>query len=64
MTVSWEESSERNKRRHYYKAKQVVSAVLEEIAPASTKMLLQSVQSIAEDEESFDKTLMESLVEC
>lgn len=64
MTVSWEEASERTKRRHVRKAKQVVSAVLEEIAPASTKMLLQSVQSTVEDEESVDKTLMESLVEC
>ena len=56
MTVPWEEASQRTKR--------VFFAVLKEVAPASSKMLLQSVQSTAEDDGSVDKTLMESLVEC
>ena len=64
MTVSWEETLERTMRGHVRKVKQVVSAVLEEFAPASAKMLLQSVQSTAKAEESVDKTLMKSLVEC
>ena len=64
MTVSWEEASQRTKRRHVRKAKEVVFAVLEEIAQASTRILLQSVQSTAEDDGSADKTLMESLVDC
>ena len=41
-----------------------LSFVLEEIAPANTKIFLQSVQSTAEDNGSVDKTLMESLVNC
>ena len=64
MTVSWEEASQRTKRSYVRKAKQVVFAVLEEIAPASTKILLQPAQSTAEDDGSVDKTLMESLVNC
>ena len=64
MTVSWEEASQRTKRRYVREAKQVVFSVLEEIAPASTKILLQSVPSTAEDDGSVYKTLMESLVNC
>ena len=62
--VPWEDPSHRTKRRHLRKVKQVAFVVLEEIAKASTKMLLQSVQSIVKSDGSVDKTLMESLVEC
>ena len=54
----------RTKRRHVRKAKQVVLAALEEIAPGSPKILLSSVQSLGEEDENVAKSLMEALVEC
>lgn len=64
LTTPWNEASQRTKRRHVRKAKQVVLAALEEIAPGSPEMLLSSVQSLGEEDENVDKSLMEALVEC
>ena len=51
LATPWNEAAERTKRRHARKAKQVVFAALEEIAPGSPKMLLNSLQSSGEEDE-------------
>ena len=64
LATPWNEAAERTKRRHARKAKQVVFAALEEIAPGSPKMLLNSLQSSGEEYEGNDTSLMDALVEC
>lgn len=64
LAAPWHEAAERTKRRHARKAKQVVFAALEEIAPGSPEMLLNSLQSSAEEDEGVDTSLMDALVEC
>ena len=64
MITPWEEAAERTKRFHTRKARKVVIAALEEIAPHSAEMLLNSLQSCKEDERDIDSTLMGVLVEC
>ena len=64
MITPWDEAAERTKRFHTRKARQVVNAALEEIAPQSAEILLDSVQSCKEDECDIDSTLMGVLVEC
>ena len=64
MTTPWEEAAERTKRFHTRKARKVVIAALEEIAPHSAEMLRNSLQSSKEDERDIDSTLMGVLVEC
>lgn len=64
MVTPWEEAAERTKRFHRRKARQVVFAALEEIAPNSAEMLLACVQSSNEDASDIDSTLLEVLVEC
>ena len=64
LATPWNEAAERTKRRHARKAKQVVFAALEEIAPGSPEMLLNSLQSSGEEDEGVDKSLMDALVEC
>ena len=56
MITPWEEAAERTKR--------FLIAGLEEIAPHSAEMLLNSLQSSKEDERDIDSTLMGVLVEC
>ena len=64
MVTPWEEAAERTKRFHTRKARKVVIAALEEIAPHSAEMLLDCLKSSKEDEEDIDSTLMGILVEC
>ena len=64
MITPWEEAAERTKRFHTRKARKVVIAALEEIAPHSAEMLLNSLQSSKEDKRDIDSTLMGVLVEC
>ncbi|CAH3122867.1 unnamed protein product, partial [Pocillopora meandrina] len=64
MITPWDEAAERTKRFHTRKARQVVNAALEEIAPQSAEILLDSVQSCKEDKCDIDSTLMGVLVEC
>ena len=64
MITPWDEAAERTKRFHTRKARQVVIAELEEIAPQCADILLDSVQSCKEDECDIDSTLMGVLVEC
>ena len=63
LATPWNEAAERTKRHHTHKAKQVVFAALEEIAPGSPKMLLKSLQSSGEEDEGVDKSLTDGLVE-
>lgn len=68
VTIPWEEASERTKRRHTRKAKQVVQAALKEIAPNQSEHLWQSVvESMSLDKQednNIDLVLMNSLAEC
>ena len=64
MITPWEEGAERTKRFHTHKARKVVIAALEEIAPDSAEMLLNSLQSSKEHERDIDSTLMGVPVEC
>ena len=45
MITPWDEAAERTKRFHTRKARQVVIAALEETAPQSAEILLDSVKS-------------------
>ena len=55
----------RTKRYHTWKAQQVVSVALEEIAPESSEMLLTALKCKSkEDRNCSDSTLLEALVEC
>ena len=58
MITPWEEAAERTKRFHTRKARKVVIAALEEIAPHSAEMLLNSLQSSKEDERDIDSILI------
>lgn len=64
LTLPWDEASQRTKRRHLRKAKQVVFAALEELAPESPQMLLRSLKASVDDDDNVDESLMEALVEC
>ena len=64
MVTPWEEAAERTKRFHRRKARQVVFAALEEIAPNSAEMLHDCLQSPYEDAGDIDSTLLGVLVEC
>ena len=54
----------KTKRFHRHKARQVVFAALEEIAPNSAEMLLDCLQSSNKDADDIDSTLLGVLVEC
>ena len=74
MKIPWEEASERTKRRYLRKSKQVVTAVLNDVAPNQAGHLWQSLvaskpfneSSSDEDKESecVDPVLMKALSEC
>lgn len=64
MTIPWNEASERTKQRYTLEAKQVVFAVLDEIAPECPEMLLSALRADDQGDETVDNSLMEALVEC
>ena len=64
MVTPREEAAERTKRFHRRKARQVVFAALEEIAPNSADMLLDCLKSSNKDADDTDSTLLGVLVEC
>jgi hypothetical protein len=64
LTAPWDEASERTKRRYSRKAKQVVFAALDEIAPESSDKLFSILQLTDQEEDNVDKSLIEALVEC
>ena len=68
----WNLVADRKQRYHTCKARQVVTAALEEIAPQDTENLWNSLvksnrvmpQTTSEEEEPLDVTLIEALAEC
>jgi hypothetical protein len=68
VKISWEEASERTRRRHIRKAKQAVQAVLEVVAPDQPEHLWQSVvksfSSDKQEDDVVDQVLMNALTEC
>ena len=65
MKVSWDEASGRTKRHYLRKAKQVVFATLEEMAPNNSEMLFRAMKEKQLDgDESTDSTLLEALAAC
>ena len=64
LVTPWDAASERTKRLHTRKAKQVVAACLEEIAPQDHQHLLDSVVSARRDCGNIDSILLEALTEC
>ena len=71
MTRQWEDASERTTRRHVRKARQAVTAVLDEIAPNQLHHLWKAIaskplepQNSSEEDDDVDNVLMEALTEC
>ena len=64
LASRWDLASERTKRFHARKAKQVVNACLEEIAPQDHQHLLEHVVNAHKACDNIDSTLLEALTEC
>ncbi|KAK3712196.1 hypothetical protein QZH41_018426 [Actinostola sp. cb2023] len=76
METPWEEASQRTRRRYLHKTKQVVAAVLNEVAPNQSGQLWKSLvasksitQQLSSDNETdedelVDNVFMEALAEC
>jgi hypothetical protein len=64
LVTSWDSASERTKRLHTRKARQVVDACLEEIAPHDHQHLLDIVVNDHRACNNVDSTLLEALTEC
>lgn len=64
MTTTWSEAAERTKRFHVRKARQVVQATLEEIAPQSAEELMNELHAASKESDEMDSTLLDALVEC
>ena len=64
LGTPWEEASDRTKRFYTRKARQAVSACLNEIALDESEMLLTSVVKFKSEKSSVDSSLMECLTEC
>ena len=64
MNLSWEDASDRTKRLYTRKARQAVKAVLSEISPENSDMLLQAVKTAPNENSKIDLTLIEALTEC
>ena len=71
MTSQWEDASERTRHRHVRKARQAITAALNEIAPNQLHHLWKTIvskplepQNASEEEEDVDNVLMEALMEC
>ena len=60
----WDEASARTKRLHTRRARQVIDACLEEIAPQEKHNLLRIVCESQNTSENIDPILLEALVEC
>ena len=73
LTKPWNSAADRTQRYHTRKARQVVTAALEEIAPQDAEHLWNSLvasksvkqwQSTSEEEDPLDVTLTDALAEC
>ena len=63
--TSWHAAADRTKRHYLRKARQVMDATLEEIAPENSEELLRAMQESSMGGESdLDSTLLVALVEC
>ena len=63
LVTSWDLASERTKRFHTSKAKQVVNACLEETAPQDHQHILEHVVNAHEACDNIDSTLLEAFTE-
>ena len=65
MKTSWDEAAGRTKRHYLRKARQVVFASLEEIAPNNSEMLFRATkESQLDKDEGMDCVLLEALAAC
>lgn len=67
LKKSWDSAADRTKRYHIRKARQVVTAALEEIAPGDAENLLNSLansKTVTHTEDEVDLTLVDALAEC
>ena len=64
LVTSWDSGSERTKRLYTRKARQVVDACLQEIAPKDRQHLLDKVVNDHRACDNIDSTLLEALTEC
>lgn len=64
MTTAWDKVAEHTKRRYIRKGKQIALAVLEELAPQNSRMLVNAIQVQARERNDMDLSLLEALVEC
>lgn len=65
MMTPWEEAAGRTKRHYLRKARQVVFATLEEIAPNNSEMLFRAIKERQLDEnDDMDCMLLEALTAC
>ena len=73
VSIPWNEASERTQRRHLRKARQAVSAVLDEVAPNQPEQLwhslvpslnLQFSSGSESEDDDVDNALMDALTEC
>ena len=64
LVTSWDSASERTKRLYTRKARQVVDACLQEIAPKDHQHLLDKVVNDHRACENIDSILLEALTEC
>ena len=64
LATPWDEASARTKRPHTRRARQVIDACLEEIAPQEKHNLLRTVCESQNTNENIDPMLLEALVEC
>ena len=64
LLTPWDEASERTKRHYKRKAKQVIDATLEELAPQDHDHLFRSVSQVYASTMNLDSTLVEAIKEC
>lgn len=64
LSIPWDNASERTKRNHLRKARQVVHTCLEEIAPGESAKLFSNLDMTNLEGSNVDCSLMEALSEC
>lgn len=64
MVTSWDRASERTKRHYLRKARQVLSASLDEISPLNSEIMLKAIKESHDTDGDHDETLLEALAEC
>ena len=64
LSTPWEDAAPRTKRFHTRKARQVIDACLQEIAPEDHHQLFDSVLQARDASYDFDSVLIDALAEC